>query len=159
MIVGYRMAGVAPLLFVYGSLRDPEVRTAVIGRDLPIHDVSAAWLDGHRLFRIHGRSYPMIVADPRGTVEGQLLTNLSRNEFRLLDAFEGSEYRRCPVSVRDATGRHIGAQLYQPLRGLKRDRRPWSLNEWSSRERRAMLARARIWRQCGRWTDNGASGA
>lgn len=133
--------------FVYGSLRDPDIRAAVLDQNIAAIDVSPAWLPGHALFRVQGRSYPMIAACRHATVEGLLLAGLTTEQLRHLDIFEGDEYIRGPVQVIDGEAREIRAQVYRPCTGLRRDRRRWSLEHWAPRERRAMLTGIKAWRR------------
>lgn len=146
--------GATPL-FVYGTLRDPDVRSALLDDRNANLETSAAWMKDHRLYRVHGRSYPMICAAPGGCVEGLLLAGLTAKQLHLLDAFEGEEYRRLPARVLSSGGVEIQAQVYRPRTGVRRDRRIWRYDQWSPRERRAMLARVRTWRHSGQWTDTG----
>lgn len=136
-------------MFVYGTLRDPEIRAAVLNGETSDVNVSAASLPDHELFRVKGRSYPMIVEFRRSIVHGQLLEGLTAEQLRRLDAFEGDEYMRGPILVLDAAGRQLRAQVYRPRSGVRRDRRRWSLEQWSPRERRAMLEGIKAWRRGG----------
>ena len=83
-------------LFVYGTLRDPDLLVGVIGR--PIAGLGAA-APGFVAVHYPGRIYPALVRRPGGAAAGLVLTDLSAFEVDLLDAFEGTEYRRAIIPV------------------------------------------------------------
>lgn len=84
-------------LFVYGTLQFPEVLEALLGR---IPDSALATARGWRAAALERRVYPGLVpAD--GTATGLLLSDLSREEWRILDDFEDDRYdlRRLQLSA------------------------------------------------------------
>lgn len=83
-------------LFVYGTLRFAEVLTELIGR---VPDLEPARLPGRRAAALPGRVYPGLVTATASVTEGFLLTGLSAEEWRVLDAFEDDEYDLLPVTV------------------------------------------------------------
>ncbi|MFJ2217664.1 gamma-glutamylcyclotransferase family protein [Streptomyces sp. NPDC101062] len=77
-------------LFVYGTLQFDAVLTALLGRIPPGRPVSAP---GWRAAALDNRLYPGLVATAPGTeAAGLLLTDLSREEWAVLDAFEDDLY-------------------------------------------------------------------
>ena len=91
----------ANALFVYGTLRDPEICTRLLGR---MPESAPALLHGHVRLAVRGEPYPAIVPDGARTVDGLLLTGLSTAELVALDGYEGDEYRRIEVSVKTDAG-------------------------------------------------------
>ena len=85
-------------LFAYGTLMWPEILEAVAGRRL---EGSPAVLEGYSRFRVKGEPYPVVIPSPKGTVEGVLYQELTPEEFRRLDAFEGVEYNRVEIRLND----------------------------------------------------------
>ncbi|RJO69459.1 gamma-glutamylcyclotransferase [Nocardia panacis] len=87
-------------LFAYGTLRFPQVLTGLLGRHPAATPVSAP---GWRAAELPGRVYPGLVPDADATTSGILLTDLTADEWRVLDAFEDAEYvlRTVPVTPGD----------------------------------------------------------
>jgi gamma-glutamylcyclotransferase (GGCT)/AIG2-like uncharacterized protein YtfP len=96
-------------LFVYGTLQDSTLVTALTGRRLRRR---SATLDGYRKVLAPG-SYPYVVLDPEGTVDGFVLLDVDEATLRRLDRYEdeGRLYRRTEVIVR-VSGRHERAMTY-----------------------------------------------
>lgn len=130
------------LLFVYGTLQDPDLLALVLGRAVDPRNVLAAVAPGHRAVCLPGRTYPGLRRTPGAAAAGQLLLGLSRSELKLLDAFEGDEYRRdvLPVIV---DGELHRAAAYLPLAALPEAAPDWSLARWRQLHRQPMLAAER----------------
>ncbi|MCD0452383.1 gamma-glutamylcyclotransferase [Actinocorallia sp. API 0066] len=77
-----------PDLFVYGTLRFPEVLDALLGRVPPTSPASAS---GWRVAALPGAAYPGLVA-AQGTARGLLLHGLSAAELDVLHAYEDDDY-------------------------------------------------------------------
>ncbi len=118
------------LLFVYGTLRDPELLSAVLGRPLAAGEMLAAVAPGFRATHYPNRIYPALIRAPGGAAEGLLLTGLSPFELDLLDQFEGSEYRRGIVPVMVGEELHE-AQAYLPAIPVAGGD-PWLLERWQA---------------------------
>lgn len=126
-------------LFVYGTLRDPDVLTLVLGRkDLPVP--VPAHLPDHRAVRYPGRDYPGIVPQADASAPGLLLWGLSPADLRILDAFEGQEYQRRPARVM-VNGQAVPAALYWPMASIAADAEGWSLEAWASEHKAGFLER------------------
>jgi gamma-glutamylcyclotransferase (GGCT)/AIG2-like uncharacterized protein YtfP len=76
-------------LFVYGTLQFDAVLEALLGRIPPRTTASAP---GWRAASLEGRLYPGLVTSLGGTAAGLLLTDLSNEEWAILDAFEDNRY-------------------------------------------------------------------
>jgi gamma-glutamylcyclotransferase (GGCT)/AIG2-like uncharacterized protein YtfP len=85
-------------LFVYGSLLFPEVLLAVLGR---VPAGSQGTVEGWRVAALPGRTYPGLVPSDGRTAVGRVLAGLSRDEWQLLDAFEGDAYDLCRLTLAD----------------------------------------------------------
>jgi hypothetical protein len=118
-------------LFVYGTLRDPDLLPAVLGRALPAGSVHTAEAPGFRAVHYPGRVYPALVMAPGAAAPGLVLTALTPFERDLLDAFEGEEYRRGPIPVMIGEELHE-ADAYLPAIAVPADAEPWSLNRWQT---------------------------
>src|SRR5689334_12650303 len=91
----------APPLFVYGTLRDPDLLAGILCRPPASERHVHAAAPGFRAVHYRARIYPALVRAPGAAAPGLLLTDLSSFERDLLDAYEGDEYRRelIPVMV------------------------------------------------------------
>ena len=135
------------LVFVYGTLCDPDLRAAVLGRALAPGQVAAAVVPGYQAVLWPGRVYPALVRVPGSTAEGLLLLALSAADLERLDDHEGPEYRRAPVPA-IVDGELHEAEAFVPLPPLAGDGAPWSLEHWQANHKRAALvelAGVRVW--------------
>src|SRR5690606_31121397 len=115
---------VSRLLFVYGTLRDPELRAAVLGHPVDRRQVAPAFAPGYRTVAYPGLIYPAIVAAPGAMAPGDLLIDLPAIAFALLDAFEGAEYRRGSLPVLVDGEIHL-AEAYLPVARVAADAPAW----------------------------------
>lgn len=127
-------------LFVYGTLRDPDLIVAVLGRPLRPGTVHPARAPGFRVVQYPGRIYPGITRAPGAAAEGLLLTGLSPFERDLLDAWEGEEYRRGPIAtvLADEPELHE-ADAYLPVIAMPTAAHEWSLSRWQAEHKALAL--------------------
>ena len=88
-----------PPIFVYGTLCSPQVLQVLLGRTPAL---SPARLQGHARYSVRHVLYPATIPtphQPHQQVDGFLLQDLTRQEEKLLDWFEGDEYSRVLVQV------------------------------------------------------------
>jgi gamma-glutamylcyclotransferase (GGCT)/AIG2-like uncharacterized protein YtfP len=83
-------------LFVYGSLMFDEVLSPLVKGH---YKKSAAELRGYTRMALRGECYPGLIARQQGRVQGILILHISTADLLLLDEFEGSYYKRIPVTV------------------------------------------------------------
>jgi len=119
----------ATLLFVYGTLRDPELLAGVLARPLRTDAALAAAAPGFRTVHYPNRIYPALLRAPGAVAPGLVLMDLSPFERDLLDAYEGHEYRRqlLPVMIREELHE---AAAYLPSITIPADAPAWSLENW-----------------------------
>lgn len=129
--------------FFYGTLLDHDVMALVIGRRLPPSSFVPASLKGHVRRRAKGVSYPILVRDPGGEVEGVVVSGLTRRDVERLSLYEGPNYRIAPLKVT------VGGKLktvsvfepkeasFQPVDGA------WTVALWQGRHKRPFVARLR----------------
>jgi gamma-glutamylcyclotransferase (GGCT)/AIG2-like uncharacterized protein YtfP len=84
-------------LFVYGTLKFPDVLRALLGR---IPDNCPVALDGWRAAALARRPYPGLV-QANATVQGMLLTGLKAEELQVLDEYESGPYDLRQLSLTD----------------------------------------------------------
>jgi hypothetical protein len=125
-------------LFVYGTLRDPELLSAVLGRALPPRAVHPARAPGFRAVQYPGRIYPALLRTPGAAAEGLLLLDLTPFENDLLDVFEGDQYRRGPVAVMLEEELHE-ADAYLPVIAIPSAAPDWTLARWQSEHKPRVL--------------------
>lgn len=131
-----------PPLFFFGTLMDPDILGLVIGRPVDSRELEPAGLSGFRRVRVAGASYPMLVPDPAGFVEGRLWRGGTASERARLDAYEGPAYRLEPVVVETRSGERVAALVYLAVPGsLRPSEEPWELAAWQARFKPLYLAR------------------
>jgi len=126
-------------LFVYGTLSDPQLMAAAVGRRIEPRNVLGAVAPGFRAVFYPQRSYPALVRAPGGRAEGLLILGLSPFERDVLDVFEGPEYRRGIVPVLVDAELHE-ADAYLPVVRVAPDAPGWSLAAWQARHKGEVLA-------------------
>jgi gamma-glutamylcyclotransferase (GGCT)/AIG2-like uncharacterized protein YtfP len=127
------------MLFVYGTLRDPDVLSGVLGRPVAPQAMLAAAAPGFGTVHYPGRVYPALVRRPGGAAVGLTLTDLTPFELDLLDAFEGAEYRRGIVPVVIDEELHE-AFAYLPVVSIPADAPEWTLRAWQDDHKARVLA-------------------
>lgn len=136
--------------FVYGTLLDEEVRALVLGRDAAAVAAVPARLDGFRRVPVAGHSFPVVIADPRGLVEGALIAGLDAAAAARLSYFEGEAYQAVRRRVERADGVAVEAWLFvaAPRRPFAPGLRPrpgvWDLARWQRRHKAGYLRGVRL---------------
>ena len=100
-------------LFVYGTLKNPEVQKLVIGRVVESKKDS---IIGYNLKKIEidGDVYPLLVEDPKQKkpIEG-LVISVNSEELKKIDKHETEAYKRKEVILK--SGERAFAYLANPL--------------------------------------------
>jgi len=130
------------LLFVYGTLRDPDLLAGVLNRPLRADRMLQATAPGFAALQYPNRIYPALVRRPGATAEGLVLTDLTPFEKDLLDAFEGAEYRRQIIPVMIAEELHE-AFAYLPAVAIPADAPAWTLSGWQVNHKSRVLVSER----------------
>jgi len=127
-------------LFAYGTLRDPDLLAAMLGRSLRPGTIHPARAPGFRAVHYPNRIYPALVRMPGAAAEGLLITGLSPFERDLLDAYEGDEYRRAPIAAMlvDEPELHE-ADAYLPVVAVPTNADDWSLSRWQAEHKPRVL--------------------
>ena len=129
-------------LFVYGTLRDPDLLAGVLNRPLRADRILPATAPGFAALHYPNRIYPALVRRPGATAEGLVLTDLTPFEKDLLDAFEGAEYRRQIIPVMIAEELHE-AFAYLPAIAIPADAPAWTLSTWQINHKPRVLVSER----------------
>ena len=119
--------------FFYGTLRDAEVRRAVIGSGVERVSIVPGTLPGWACVFMGGRHYPVLRPNPYAVTEGVLADGVDIAQARRIDRFETGEYRARLASVTAASGKTVEALVYFAARpGLA-----WRFEEWKRRHKGA----------------------
>jgi gamma-glutamylcyclotransferase (GGCT)/AIG2-like uncharacterized protein YtfP len=140
-----RLPGAPAALFAYGTLRFPDVLEALLGR-IPEH--SPGIVEGWRVAALDGRVYPVLVPG-EGAAGGVLISGLTTEEWRVIDAYEDDFYALEHLTLVD--GRQGWAYLTRDGTALTRDGTAalpvaWSPGDFTARHLGTFANRCRAWR-------------
>ena len=124
-------------LFFYGTLRAAEIRSAVLGYDLPTGQLTDAVLENYQVRRVEGALYPLLVPAAGEKAIGLLATSLDRLAIQMLDQFEGNHYNRSALQVHTAAG-FVEADVYLPDDTLLAAE-SWDFDRWYKNDMTAFL--------------------
>ena len=126
--------------FFYGTLRDPDVRRAIIGSGVAHIAITPAVLPGWACVFMRGRAYPILQPDSTAETEGVLADGVDLRQAARLDRFETDEYRRRSARVRVGGGRIVEAQVYFAARPGLASTTGWDFEAWQRRWKKGLLA-------------------
>ena len=130
-------------LFVYGSMRDVEVRSLVLGRAPPALRTEPAWMSGVAAAVVPGESYPYLVSAEGARACGELVHGLDERCLDRIVFFEGDEYAFVECEVERAGGERVAAMHFGGVAIAQAPVTAWSLQRWQARERPAFLSMTR----------------
>lgn len=131
-------------LFVFGTLRDSDVRQIVLGRELPAQCCSKAELGDHERLMLHDETYPVLVPCAGGRVPGDIL-RLTAQDLARVTFFEAEEYELESAQVSDTDGQSVDVVLCAERATRPGPRYPWSLRQWQIEHKNAFLEHARTY--------------
>ena len=142
-------------LFVYGSMRDEDVRALVLGRAPPAAvRTEPAWMPGAAVALVPGESYPHLVSAEGARAPGDLVHGLEVGSLDRILFFEGDEYAFVECVVERAGGERVAAMHFRGVAIPEAPVVPWSLEQWQSKEKPRFLAMTReymaLWRRATR---------
>lgn len=126
------------MLFVYGTLQDPDILAAALGRRLDPNAFKPARAPDFGMLYYPQRVYPALVVAPGRIAMGMIVDGLDDLDIAVLDAFEGEEYRRSVIDV-VIGGRAVNAEAYLPVIDIDADGPAWSLQDWTTRHKSAVV--------------------
>ena len=117
-------------MFFYGTLRALEVREAVLGKDIDKHKSNKAIIYKHQVYKVMNVNYPLITYtnNSQDKVEGLLVHNISEEELKKLDAFEGKNYFRAKAQV-EVHGQLFNVEIYMPDKTMELGQ-IWDFEDW-----------------------------
>ena len=113
----------------------------MLGRRLPPAAFVPASLLGHARRRAKNATYPIVVRDPRGVVQGVVVGGLSARDVARLTDYEGPGYRVVPLRVPDSGRDDHGVGVRTGAEPPAAERRAWDLALWQRRHKRAFVGR------------------
>ena len=121
-------------LFVYGTLRVPEIVRLVLGKKLVGRQ---ARLLGFRSCFVRDSLYPGIVEAPGGVVDGVVYEDITPAMWCALDRYEGEMYERRPVSITYADGHreHVAVYLVKSFHRDALEDRDWDYEQFLAHHR------------------------
>ena len=130
-------------LFVYGSMRDDEVRSLVLGHVPPAFQTEPAWMPGVAAALVPGESYPYLVSVEGVRASGELIHGLDEQCLDRIVFFEGDEYAFVECEVERAGGERVAAMHFGGVAIPEAPVTAWSLQRWQTREKPAFLSMTR----------------
>ena len=117
-------------IFLYGTLRDAELRVIVLGADAPVQE---AVLPGHAVHWAKDQMFPTITRQPGAEACGLLLSGPDAATLARLDFYEGGfGYDLAPVEVVAGDARRM-ARVYFPRPGGWPPGAAFDLADWQVR--------------------------
>ncbi|WP_112323390.1 NUDIX domain-containing protein [Oceanibium sediminis] len=118
-------------IFVYGTLRDPDILATALGPLVSRLTPVAARLPGVRTLQARSGPFPVLRADPDGMAPGLLLAPMDAEIRAALDFFEASfDFTLTPRQVQTEDG-PVTALVYDPGPGVEDTGTPWTLEDWA----------------------------
>lgn len=118
----------------------------VLDRRVDPAELAPASLPGWRRVRALNASYPVLIPDPEGRVDGVLLQGPSPRDVARIRHFESDEYAPAPVTVRRADGSQTHAVVFLALDAVfETDGEPWDPDAWAVEHKAGFLARCEAW--------------
>ena len=96
-------------VFVYGSLMFDDVWNRIVQHHYEKH---SAVLLGYKRLTVKGANYPGLVKSFNSSIEGVVYRNVTAQDIKRLDKFEGECYKKISVSVACETGQLLNAEVY-----------------------------------------------
>lgn len=127
--------------FFYGTLRDRDLLSLVLGRPLARDALKPALLRDWRRCPARGKTYPILVRERGAVTDGDVLDGVTATEQRRLAIYEGAGYDLTRVFATIGGGdTPLGVMMFAPSgkapAALDGD---WSLDDWRAQHKaRAM---------------------
>jgi gamma-glutamylcyclotransferase (GGCT)/AIG2-like uncharacterized protein YtfP len=96
-------------LFVYGTLLSKGIWKSIVNRE---YSSDSAVLKVYARKKVKRKNYPGLIKRDGSKVEGMIYYDVSEEDFRNLDAYEGEEYVRKKVYVLLESGKGVDCFTY-----------------------------------------------
>ena len=118
---------------------DLELLEAVIGRASAHLTLTPGWLTGFAAETAHGYTFPTLVENRTGRVDGIVAAGLSPEDVARIAYFEDTEY--APVTIDVATAEfEIAAQVFMATTSLKSTGETWNFEHWRTHHKPLLVA-------------------
>ena len=107
-------------IFVYGTLRDPDVLSRLLRRVPPM---KPAKVEGYRKYFDQDAGFPMAIKEKGSVIDGALMTGIGSRDLSMLDDYEGIRkglYKRITVQVMPA-GSKAPVEAFMYVKGSGED--------------------------------------
>lgn len=130
-------------LFFYGTLRDLDVLSVVLGRGLEDITFRAAELEGFACMRVAGHGFPMIAASKGARAPGLLVSGLTGDDVARLSFYEGAYlYELADFDV-ICDGNPEIAEVFTPVTERWTPDGAWDLEDWRAEDQGVSAEAAR----------------
>lgn len=127
--------------FFYGTLMDRDVLARVLGRPVVAAALKPAVLRGYRRTAIREGSYPIVLRDADGAVDGLTLDGVTEAESERLGAYEGPRYTLVRTFADFPERGPRAVFVFEPMPGaFKPTDTEWSLAVWQAEHKEKFLA-------------------
>ena len=130
-------------LFVYGSMRDGDVRALVLGCAHREVRAEPAWMRDAAVAQVPGESYPYLVSVEGAHAPGEVLYGLDETGLDRIHFFEGDEYAFMGCDVERSGSGRVAAMHFGGVAIAQAPIVAWSLEQWQAREKARFLSMTR----------------
>lgn len=131
--------GLSSTFFFYGSLMDRELLEAVLGRSPRHLTFTPGWLAGYAAETALGYTFPTLVENRLGRVDGLVTAGLSSEDVARIAYFEDTEYAPTVFDIATADT-EIAAQVFVATTTLKSTGERWSFDHWRTHHKPLLVA-------------------
>jgi len=128
------------LLFVYGTLRDPDLFRLVVGRPLAVFRPRPFRLAGWRAAKPARAPFPVLTQAPQSHAAGLILAPMDAGSLARLIRYEGPGYALRPLKRLSS---HDLLHAFLPLGAPEAHADDWRLEEWTALHKAETLSAIR----------------
>lgn len=132
-------------LFIYGSIRDEDVQSLVLGEAVQDLSLEEAWMPDMVLARVPDECYPYLSPRSGGRVRGELIRGLDRESLERIVYFEGDEYALSECIVERSDGEPVQAMYFKDAAIVDGPFQEWSFDLWQAQEKSRFLTMCRAY--------------
>lgn len=130
-------------LFVFGTLKDPDIFHLVVGQKAQAFTISEAIYPDHAVLREKTEAYPVLAERIGLNAPGLLIRGLDAAQIDRIQFFESIEYELCPMTVMEQ-GQETDASCFIATELLSCEERPWHIEDWIKADKPQALLEAEL---------------
>ncbi|GAB3097542.1 gamma-glutamylcyclotransferase [Aestuariicella hydrocarbonica] len=130
-------------IFLYGSLMDTEIRRHVFADTVSPGQVRPAVARDHRTLTYPGETFPILVPQPGGLVQGEVLLSPNSEALARMAFYEGDEYGMAALNIELENGQQLTAHYNQASNEELPVTEPWCFHQWQRSERDTLVEMCR----------------